>query len=166
VNQAVVFGLLGAGGLLLVSAVTGSSLADVVAGRAGPVSHTGASLSGGVAGVGAAVSNAVSSATGKVTGGLLAQAGAPYGWTGGELSDWMQVIQMESGGNPNAYNQSSGAALIGQFLPMNYGKYGPGSDPAAHPTVGQQVESMAQYIHDRYGTPSAALAHEHAYGWY
>jgi len=61
VNQPLVFALLGAGGLLLVSAVTGSSLADVISGRAGSVSHTGRTLAGGVAGVGSSVSAGVGS---------------------------------------------------------------------------------------------------------
>jgi hypothetical protein len=46
VNQALVFGLLGAGGVLLVHSVTGSSLADVVQGKPGTVSRTGATIAG------------------------------------------------------------------------------------------------------------------------
>lgn len=106
------------------------------------------------------------SATGRVTSADLQAPGQQYGWTGAELDAWMRLISRESGGNPNAVNKSSRASLIGQFLPMNWGKYGPGSDPAQHPSIAQQLDSMALYIHDRYGSPSAAWAHETANGWY
>jgi murein DD-endopeptidase MepM/ murein hydrolase activator NlpD len=60
-NQALVFGLLGAGGILLVKAVTGSSFADILAGHPAAVSTAGQSLlANGVAGVGQAASGAVS----------------------------------------------------------------------------------------------------------
>lgn len=78
------------------------------------------------------------------------------GWN---FSDWWKLIMGESGGTPGIMNaQGSGAFGIGQFLPMNYGVYGPGSDPAQNPTGAQQVEAMARYIKARpdYGNPTKA----------
>ncbi|HET7047875.1 MAG TPA: hypothetical protein VFI54_06345 [Solirubrobacteraceae bacterium] len=63
-NQALSFGLLLAGGVLLESALTGSGLADVVQGKAGSIPTSGATIGGtavgtpGVATVGAAIANA------------------------------------------------------------------------------------------------------------
>ena len=74
-NQALAFGLLGAGGLFVTSAITGSSLGDLLKGKPAHVGTTGATLaSGGVAGAGAV-------ATGTVAKTLaLAQSliGSPY----------------------------------------------------------------------------------------
>lgn len=84
-----------------------------------------------------------------------------HNWNTG---DWLTLIGMESGGRSTATNPSSGAFGIGQFLGATkaaYAKYGATStDPV------KQIKAMARYIADRYGTPTAALAHEHAYGWY
>jgi TP901 family phage tail tape measure protein len=75
------------------------------------------------------------------------------GWS---LAAWKRLVQKESGGNPNAVNPSSGAFGLGQFLgatARQYSKFGALShDPVA------QIRAMAQYISDRYGDPSAALA--------
>ncbi len=49
---------------------------------------------------------------------------------------------------------------------MNYGKYGPGSDPAQSPSMSEQIRSMARYIKERYGNPTAALAFHNAHNWY
>jgi len=57
-NQAVSFGLLFGGGILLTSALTDSSIADVLTGKAGKVPTKGSALS--VAGVGSAVTDAAS----------------------------------------------------------------------------------------------------------
>lgn len=82
------------------------------------------------------------------------------GWN---FNDWMKVVSLESGGKPSVMN-SIGAFGLGQFLPMNYGKYGPGSRPGSNSI--QQIESMADYIGSRYHNPTAALAHENAFHWY
>lgn len=83
------------------------------------------------------------------------------GWN---LADWKRLVDKESGGDPNARNQSSGAYGLGQFLGSTleaYRKYGAGSsDPV------DQIRAMAQYISDRYGNPSAALAFHNANNWY
>lgn len=144
-----------AGGAIVIDYGIKSGRAAFAGSPAGTTSATaGATSSSGASSGNASVTSAVTTvATSK-------------GWSTAEIADWMKIIGKESGGNPKAYNSSSGAALIGQFLPMNYGKYGPGSNPADNPTIAQQVESMGEYIADRYGTPSAAWQHELSYGWY
>lgn len=175
-NQALSFGLLFVGGIALTKAVTGSSFADIVKGNPGTVSTTGQNLlSNGVAGAGQSVGAAASSAgsssgsvpkgtvAGKVTGAELTAIGAAHGWSGQEISDWLNVINVESGGNPNAVNPSSGAAGIAQFINgfSEYTQYGGSAS-----SVTGQLTSMANYIAQRYGTPSAAWAHEQSNHWY
>lgn len=74
-NQAVSFGLLLGGGLLLTSALTGNSLSEVAKGNPGTVSKTGADVGGpsssGVAGVGTALTGAGAAATNAATGAAL-----------------------------------------------------------------------------------------------
>lgn len=84
-------------------------------------------------------------------------------WTSQEISDWSAVITRESNGDPKAMNKSSGAAGIAQFIDgfSEYAKYGGSAD-----SVVGQLTSMKNYIKQRYGTPTAALAHENTYGWY
>ena len=82
------------------------------------------------------------------------------GWS---IPDWKGVIAIESGGRPSIPNASgSNAWGLGQLKPENYDRLGggPGSSPQ------EQVEAMARYIAERYGNPTAALAHEHSSGWY
>lgn len=169
-NQALAFGVLFTGGILLTKAVTGSSFADIVQGHPGTVGSTGQNLlNGGVGGVGATVAAKTTApagapgAVGQVTSADLAQIGAAHGWTGSQLSDWMNVITRESGGNPNAVNKSSGAAGIAQFINgfEEYAQYGGSAS-----TVTGQLTAMANYIAERYGTPANALAHEISAGWY
>lgn len=118
-------------------------------------------------------SESANTTTGSVTRAMLTAIGGARGWTGQQIDDWMQVIAMESGGNPNAINSSSGAYGIGQMLanggsPSNlapnkakYSSYGGSAD-----SVTGQLTGMAGYISQTYGNPSNALAHEHQYGWY
>ena len=101
---------------------------------------------------------------GALTFGDLEEIGRRFGWTHGELQAWWQVISDESGGNPAAVNASSGAFGIGQFLGATYKEYLPFGAGSPHPL--DQLNAMAQYIHDRYGSPLAALAHEYACHWY
>jgi murein DD-endopeptidase MepM/ murein hydrolase activator NlpD len=85
------------------------------------------------------------------------------GWNFG---DWWALDASETGHGANLANPTSSARLRGQFLDMNYGKYGPGSDPGQHPSMSQQIQSMAQYIAARYGNPSAAWAFHQANNFY
>jgi hypothetical protein len=101
---------------------------------------------------------------GAVTFGDLTEIGRRFGWSHAELQAWWQVIADESGGNPSAVNPSSGAFGIGQFLGATYKEYLPFG--AGSPNPLDQLNAMAQYIHNRYGSPLAALAHECACHWY
>lgn len=66
------------------------------------------------------------------------------------FSDWMHLVQGESGGDPNAVNPSSGATGLGQMLGSNIAQYNGNGTPV------EQIEGMARYISDRYGNPTAA----------
>jgi hypothetical protein len=173
-NQALSFGLLAGGGILFTKALTGNSWSQIFQGHAGAVSKTPGSLAAaagtsGVAGVGTAAAGAFSAVAGaaaKVGGSLTGQVNtiaAGKGWGASEVTAWLQVISRESGGNPTAKNPSSGAYGIAQFIngPGEYAQYGGDVN-----TVAGQLTAMANYIHQRYGTPSAAWAHEQQFGWY
>lgn len=92
---------------------------------------------------------------------VMDQIAAKFRWN---LADWKWVVNAESGGDPTAVNKSSGAFGLGQFLgstAREYAKFGALSkDPV------QQIRAMAQYILDRYVTPSAAKAFHLAHNWY
>lgn len=94
---------------------------------------------------------------------VMANIAKSRGWN---LSDWRRLVQGESGGDPTARNKSSGAYGLGQFLGRTaeqYAKYGAlSSNPV------DQIRAMAQYISDRYGNPSEALAFwlSHDPHWY
>lgn len=90
---------------------------------------------------------------------VMAQIAARKHWS---LPDWKSVVSLESGGNPNSVNPSSGAQGLGQAL---------GATKTQFPKMvsrnpSQQIEGMAEYIASRYGNPTAALAHEHSDHWY
>ena len=88
--------------------------------------------------------------------------GPRYGWTGNELSAWYTLGMKESGWRNTAQNPTSTAYGIGQFLNSTWAGVGIGktSDPAT------QVEAMARYIRNRYGSPSRALAFHLKNNWY
>jgi resuscitation-promoting factor RpfB len=173
VNQAVSFGLLLGGGILLVSVFSDKSLADVVKGK-GPftVSKTGATLPS-VASVGQAIASSSTTATdsggtgatvhGLITEGDLTQVASAHGWNASELADWLNVIKQESNGTLTDTNPSSGAYGIAQFID-GAGEYKTYGGDAT--TVIGQLTAMANYIAQRYGTPTAAWAHEQGYNWY
>jgi hypothetical protein len=81
---------------------------------------------------------------------------AAYGWGPSEMAALIPLWMRESGWNPNARNPSSGAYGIPQAL----GHGDIGSDPYG------QIRWGLTYIKGRYGSPSAAWAHELATGWY
>jgi len=102
-------------------------------------------------------------AIGQVTYGQLNTLAKLKGWTSQEVSDWIQVIADESGGNPTAQNPTSSAYGIAQGItgPSWYAAHGGNAN-----TVMGQLTAMANYIASTYGSPSAALAHENAQHWY
>lgn len=89
----------------------------------------------------------------------------------GSCSDWMaaagitdtanaaNIINRESGCNPNAVNAGSGACGIGQQLPC--GKW----SHAWNDPIGGMVDMQA-YVMGRYGSWAAAWSHSQQYGWY
>lgn len=95
---------------------------------------------------------------------LMRSISEPRGWSFG---DWWEVDRRETAHGTNLFNESSGAALRGQFMPgLTQGHYGPGSAPWLHPSMVQQIWSMARYIKERYGNPTDALEHHNAFDWY
>lgn len=87
---------------------------------------------------------------------------AQFGWnTQSELDAWYRLGMKESGWRNTAQNSHSTAFGIGQFLDSTWHNYGPKtSDPYL------QTLYMAQYIRDRYGSPSKALAFHNKHNWY
>ena len=83
-----------------------------------------------------------------------------FGWGASEEQPLVNLWNQESGWNPDAVNPSSGAAGIPQAL--GHGNvFGLGWANAA-----AQILWGLTYIKQRYGSPSAAWAHEVANNWY
>lgn len=124
------------------------------------------------AGSGSATSSGASSPV--EAGGALNSAvqsiAAEKGWTAQQVNDWLGVIAKEDSlalTNPTAAltvkNPSSDAIGIAQGItgPGWYAQHG-----GNFGTVTGQLTAMANYIEERYGNPSVALAHENTAGWY
>jgi soluble lytic murein transglycosylase-like protein len=150
-----------AGALLLIAGLTGSTVPSVAQGRPDRSSSSSTSSPAPAAGgtmPPPTLGNPTSSGAWRSTQAAIAK---QHGWS---LADWNSVIQRESGGDPTARNASSGAFGIGQFLGSTAREYAPFGALSTNPVL--QVKAMAKYIADRYGTPTAALAHERRFGWY
>lgn len=90
------------------------------------------------------------------------------------LAAWRAVINKESGGNPNALGSPtisgsdakglSRAYGLGQFLGSTYTEYSKYGADSSNPV--KQIEAMAQYMSDDYGTPTGALNSENTRGFY
>lgn len=100
---------------------------------------------------------------GLVTTGALATIGRTHGWGPAQIADWFRVVMAESNGTLTDTNPSSGAYGIAQFIngPSEYYTYGGNPN-----TLSGQLTAMGNYIAQRYGSPSAAWAHEQANHWY
>lgn len=81
------------------------------------------------------------------------------GYSGADFNALDSIIERESGWNPNAVNDSSGAAGIAQRI-SGYGKGYSQDRPR------QQIRWLLNYIEDRYGSPQAALQFKDREGWY
>ncbi len=94
---------------------------------------------------------------------VLKQVAAAFGWTGSEWTALYNVEEREAGFSLTATNATSGAYGMAQFIdgPSEYATYGGNSTTALG-----QATAMCNYIKQRYGTPSAAWAHEQSSGWY
>ncbi|MGH9071244.1 MAG: hypothetical protein ACRDX8_08815 [Acidimicrobiales bacterium] len=84
-------------------------------------------------------------------------------WGNAQVGDWINVIRVESGGIRTAQNPTSSAYGIAQFIEGASEYYTHGGNPN---TVVGQLTAMANYIAERYGTPSQAWAHELADKFY
>lgn len=119
-----------------------------------------ATLQGGGAGLGSAKGSIPSNPKANFT---FAQQIAPqFGWSADDLAAWYTLGMKESGWNNNAQNPTSTAYGIGQFLDSTW--KGVGGSKTNDPRL--QVQYMAQYIKNRYGSPSKALAFHLAHNWY
>lgn len=93
---------------------------------------------------------------------LMKKIAAERGWN---FADWWELDRRETGHGRDLLNEDSGAFNRAQFMPgITEGQYGPGSRHGA--TMEQQIYSMAAYIAERYGNPSAALAFHNSHNWY
>ena len=83
----------------------------------------------------------------------LAQAIATgkFGWSGQEWDALYELVNNESGWNPHADNPTSSAAGLFQKMTNLHGPL--------EPTIEGQIMWGLNYIKDRYGSPSQALAH-------
>jgi hypothetical protein len=127
----------------------------------------------------ASASTGTSDTTGTSTAAVdqtVSQYAAQAGWNSAQISDWNNVIQAESGGNPQAKNPSSGAYGIAQALGHGnantacpstgineYGGFGLSDAQAQQANCGNaalQLLWMFNYIKSKYTTPSAAWASE------
>jgi hypothetical protein len=149
--MALIFGAVLGGALVIDYGVKNFSSAAGASGTSTPATTAGAPAA------------TTTTAQGSVTRADLLTIGSRHKWGSGEVNAWNAVIGKESGGNPKAINPSSGAAGIAQFINgfSEYATYGGDAN-----SVTGQLTAMANYISQRYGTPSAALQHENTYGWY
>lgn len=135
---------------------------DTVRGAAQEVVARAAATAGGANGSEANFTPSGGSASGNGAD-LMRQISKQRGWN---FNDWWALDAKETTHGASLANPTSTARLRGQFLDFNYGKYGPGSDPAQNPSMAQQIESMAEYIAERYGNPSKALAFHNVHNFY
>lgn len=127
-------------------------------------SNAGSGFAQQVSSAAAAAAGAGGSAVPSSTVALLGeQMAAARGWTGPQWVALNDVAMRESGWSMTAKNPSSGAYGIAQFIsgPSEYAQYGGNAG-----SPGGQIAAMLNYIAARYGTPTAAWAHEMSAGWY
>lgn len=81
-----------------------------------------------------------------------------YGFTDADLPALIELWNKESNWNPNAANPHSSARGIAQKMTSIHGP--------VEPTAQGQIQWGLQYIRDRYGSPSNALAFHRRNNWY
>lgn len=86
-----------------------------------------------------------------------------YGWSEADFDALVVLWERESNWNPNATNKSSGAHGIPQSLPASK-MASEGDDYMTNYQT--QIRWGLKYIKNRYGSPTAALAHSDRKGWY
>jgi hypothetical protein len=162
--------LIAGGGVLVFSGVENTTVAAVVrslsAGKApvpGPEPQPATTESGTATGSPAAPGDTSAHNAGAAANQAIAKVmAAPRGWAAGqEWADLVSLWNQESGWSNVAQNPTSTAYGIAQFLDTTWAAYGPKtSNPAL------QIKYGLEYIAQRYGSPSAAWAHEQADNWY
>lgn len=158
-------GLLGSS-ILLIAGVTGSTIASVAKGSPDHANAKSPTTDSGSTAAPSADGAATTKGANDVAPGTPGHAqviarSAAHGWSS---ADWLTLIGMESGGRSTAVNPTSGAFGIGQFLGATKAEYAKLGATSTNPL--DQLTAMEDYIRDKYGSPTAALAHEHTYGWY
>lgn len=91
-------------------------------------------------------------------------AASMYGWAGSEWASLHELWMRESGWDNTIRNPSSGAFGIPQALPES--KLPPAGQASGGASASAQIGWGLNYIKNRYGTPSAALAFHNAHNWY
>jgi len=86
-----------------------------------------------------------------------------FGWSASQFSCLQPLWEHESGWNVHAENPSSGAYGIAQALPASQMA---SAGPDWQTNAATQIKWGLTYIHDRYGSPCGAWAHEESVGWY
>jgi hypothetical protein len=194
--------MIGGGAILLWSGITGKQwsavLKDLIQGKSPKnlpslnviapttTTSTGGALAGmGVYGYSPGIfpgNPPIGQISGKSNQGIAQSQLGRYGWGAGEMIPLIALWTRESGWNPLARNDSSGAFGIAQALghgqgpataapngTNEYGGYGltPAEARAANEGNPEyQIIWGLNYIKQTYGTPSGAWAHETSAGWY
>lgn len=167
--------LLSLGVVMAYSAVRGKSflgtVQSVIRGRdpaAGSVSVPVIPIDSGGAVTPGTVNRPVVGGSAATNQGIARMIAAPYGWSAG--SEWQALDSLwsrESSWSNVARNTSSGAYGISQALPPDkLPKAGQPPELGGSSSAVSQIAWGLQYIQGRYGSPSAAWAHELANGWY
>jgi hypothetical protein len=166
-----VTGIPGAGAAMIPTpAVTGTgAIADIARGTIAKLAGAAnAYLTAKGGGLGAAGVAGFASGAGVAPGSWLTvaqQLAAKHGWGASEIQAWQQLEGIEDGSYSLTARNPSGAYGLAQFIngPGEYAQYGGNAS-----TIVGQLTGMANYIAQRYTTPSAALAHELANNphWY
>lgn len=127
---------------------------------------TGMGNSSGIGGSGSGNKN-TSATTPKNVAGVVAMArqlAQAYGWsTGLQWTDFVNIVNAESGWNVHAQNPQSDAYGIPQALPGSK-MASAGKDWQSNPAT--QLKWMMGYIKQRYGSPQQAWQFHLANGWY
>ena len=169
------FALTLGGGVLITAGLSGKTLGDVLTGKVSASDVTSAAPAPGTAGnpLTGGSSNPLApgnpasappftnpfaktpSALPTSVAASVQQVAKSHGWGPSEITAWLQLIPLESNGTITDTNPSSGAYSIAQFIngPSEYAKYGGNAT-----SVSGQITAMGNYIAQRYGTPSKALA--------
>lgn len=165
------------GGIILLAGMSGDTIGNIVRGQftIQPLVSGGSTATSGAASVGTGVTGTTSAGStgdpggisgtveGDITQSDVASIAKSHGWGLSEIGAWLKVINLESNGTINDTNSTSGAYGIAQFIdgPSEYAQYGGNAT-----SVTGELTAMANYIEQRYGTPSAALSFHLANGYY